>query len=213
MGAEWIDVSIPLENGMVQWPGDTPFERSETMQIARGEVANVSQICATVHIGTHMDAPRHFLTDGRGMDAMPIEATVGPARVIAIRDPEVIRVEELEPHRVGKGERVLFKTQNSSGLWGTHKFQEKFVHIPHETAVYLAGCGVQTVGVDYLSVGGFDTDGPETHRALLGAGIWIIEGLNLEHVEPGDYEMICLPLKIVGSDGAPARAVLRRLVP
>ncbi len=212
MSREWIDVSIPLENGMVCWPGDAPFERLETMKIASGEAANVSKFCSTVHIGTHMDAPRHFLDDGRGIDTMPIAATVGLARVIAIRDPEVIPVRELEPHRVSKGERVLFKTQNSSRLWKTRTFQEKFVHIPQDTAAYLASCGVQTVGVDYLSVGGFDTDGPETHRALLGAGIWIIEGLNLEHVEPGDYEMICLPLRIVGSDGAPARAVLRRLV-
>jgi arylformamidase len=212
MSSEFIDVTIPLRNGMVNWPGDAPFSRIETLKIANGDVCNLSQICSSAHIGTHMDAPRHFLADGKGMETMPIAATVGPARVIAIHDPELIKVKELEPHHLAKGERVLFKTKNSEHHWKTHDFQEKFVHIPEATAHYLAKCGLQTVGVDYLSVGGYETDSAETHRALLAAGIWLIEGLNLEHVEPGDYELICLPLRLVGSDGAPARAVLRRLV-
>ncbi|HEV2689232.1 MAG TPA: cyclase family protein [Bryobacteraceae bacterium] len=209
MSRDFIDVSIPLRNGMVNWPGDAPFSRIETLQIANGDVCNLSQFASSVHIGTHMDAPRHFLADGRGMETMPIAATVGPARVIAIHDPELIRVAELEPHNLARGERVLFKTGNSMGHWKTHTFQERFVHIPQDSARYIAHCGVQTVGVDYLSVGGYETDSAETHQALLEAGIWIIEGLNLEHVEPGNYELICLPLKLVGSDGAPARAVLR----
>ncbi len=206
---EWIDVSIPLRNGMVHWPGDAPFDRLQTLHIANGDVCNLSQFCSSVHIGTHMDAPRHFLADGHGMESMPIEATVGPARVIGIQDPELIQVRELEPHRLQKGERVLFKSGNSERHWKTPTFQEKFVHIPEATAHYLAKCGVQTVGVDYLSVGGYETDSAETHRALLAAGIWVIEGLNLEHVDPGDYELVCLPLRMVGSDGAPARAILR----
>jgi arylformamidase len=211
MSCTWIDVSIPLRNGMVNWPGDAPFSRIETLQIANGDVCNLSQFCSSAHIGTHMDAPRHFLADGHGMETMPIEATVGPARVIAIHDPELIRVRELEPHQLAKGERVLFKTSNSEHHWKTHVFQEQFVHIPEATAHYLAERGIRTVGVDYLSVGGYETDSAETHRALLAAGIWVIEGLNLEHVEPGDYELVCLPLKLVGSDGAPARAILRRI--
>lgn len=145
------------------------------------------------------------------METMPIDATIGPARVIAIQHPEIIGVQELEPHHLKKRERVLFKTKNSEHHWKTHTFQEKFVYIPAATAHYLAERAIQTVGVDYLSVGGYETDSAETHRTLLGAGIWVIEGLNLEHVEPGDYELICLPLRIVGSDGAPARAVLRKL--
>jgi len=207
---EWIDISIPLHNGMVHWPGDAPFERLQTLHISKGDVCNLSQFCSSAHIGTHMDAPRHFLADGRGMETMPIEATIGPARVIAIRDPEIISVEELQPHRLNKGERVLFKTRNSVEHWKTHTFQEKFVYIPEATAHYLTACGIQTVGVDYLSVGGYEKDSAETHRALLAAGIWLIEGLNLEQVEPGEYELICLPLRMVGSDGAPARAVVRR---
>ena len=210
MSRPWIDISIPLERGMVHWPDDRAFDRTETLRIANGDACNLSEFCASAHIGTHMDAPRHYLPDGEGIESFPISAGVGPARVIAIKDPALIRIDELKAYRLAKGERVLFKTRNSEQAWSTSKFQEKFVYIPPETATYLADCGVQTVGVDYLSVGGYEVGGPETHRALLKAGIWIIEGLNLKDVAPGDYELICLPLKLIGSDGAPARAVLRR---
>jgi arylformamidase len=207
----WIDISVPLRNGMVTWPGDANFERASTLEIAHGDPCNLSQISTTAHIGTHMDAPRHYLANGAGIETMPMAASIGRARVIEIRDPDVIRTSELEPHRLAKGERVLFKTWNSAHCWKTDHFQKKYVSIAPETARYLADCGIQTVGVDYLSVGGFESGGPETHRILLEAGIWIIEGLMLEHVEPGEYELICLPLKIIGSDGAPARAILRKL--
>jgi arylformamidase len=211
MSSEWIDISVPLRNGMVTWPGDAKFERTSTLQMAQGDPCNLSQISTTAHIGTHMDAPRHFLADGTGIETMPIAATMGRVRVIEIADPEVIRTSELEPHHLAKGERILFKTKNSRDCWKTDQFQEKYVYIQPETARYLAERGIQTVGVDYLSVGGFKSGGPETHRVLLGAGIWIIEGLNLEHVEAGEYELFCLPLRIIGGDGAPARAVLRKL--
>ncbi len=207
----WIDISVPLRNGMVTWPGDAPFQRTSTLEIAKGDECNLSQISTITHIGTHMDAPRHYLEGAAGMEAMPIAAAIGRARVIGIADPEVIRISELDPHHLTEGERVLFKTENSEHCWKTDRFQEKYVYIAPEAARYLAGRGVQTVGVDYLSVGGFDSGGVETHRILLQAGIWIIEGLNLEHVEPGEYELVCLPLKIIGGDGAPARAVLRKL--
>jgi arylformamidase len=211
MNSDWIDISVPLRNGMVTWPGDAKFERTSTLQMAQGDPCNLSQISTTAHIGTHMDAPRHFLADGAGIETMPIAATMGRARVIEIADPEVIRTSEVEPHHLAKGERILFKTKNSRDCWKTDQFQEKYVYIEPEAARYLAQRGIQTVGVDYLSVGGFKSGGPETHRILLGAGVWIIEGLDLEHVEPGEYELFCLPLRIIGSDGAPARAVLRKL--
>ncbi len=210
--SDWIDISVPLHNGMVGWPGDAPFHRSNTLQIAHGGTCNLSQISGSAHTGTHMDAPRHYLEGGVGIETMPIVASVGRARVIQIQDPELIRIEELEPYHLGKGERVLFKTRNSATCWKTDQFQKNYVYIPPETAQYLVQRAIQTVGVDYLSVGGFETGGPETHRILLGSHVWIIEGLMMEHVEPGEYELLCLPLKIVGSDGAPARAVLRKLV-
>jgi arylformamidase len=208
---DWIDISVPLHNGMVVWPGDAPFESSSTLEIAKGDECNLSQISSTAHIGTHMDAPRHYLEGAGGIETMPIAASIGRARVIEIQDPEAIRTSELEPHHLARGERVLFKTRNSEHCWKTDHFQKKYIYIAPEAAHYLAERRVQTVGVDYLSVGGFESGGPETHRILLQAGIWIIEGLNLEHVAPGEYELVCLPLKIVGGDGAPARAVLRKL--
>jgi arylformamidase len=211
MHSEWIDISVPLHDGMVVWPGDAPFERKSMLEIAHGDVCNLSKIASSAHIGTHMDAPRHYLDGAPGIETVPLNACLGRAKVVQIDDKEAIRVAELEPHGLAKGDRVLFKTDNSATCWKTGHFQKKYIFIPPETASYLAEIGVQTVGVDYLSVGGFESGGPETHRILLKAGIWIIEGLMLENVEPGEYELICLPLKIIGSDGAPARAVLRKL--
>jgi len=210
VSADWIDISVPLHTGMVHWPGDASFERHSTLALARGDACNLSEIRGSAHTGTHMDAPLHFFEGGLAIDAMPIAATVGPARVIEIHDPRLIRIAELEPYHPAQGERLLFKTANSLLCWKTSQFQKDYVHIPPDTARYLAGIGVRMVGVDYLSVGHGEGGGAETHRILLGAGIWIIEGLILEHVAPGDYELVCLPLKIVGSDVAPARAIFRQ---
>jgi arylformamidase len=205
----WIDISVPLYTGMVHWPDNPPVEIVRTESMDSGNICNVSRLSMGAHTGTHMDAPLHFIRDGRSIDTMPIEATVGPARVLTISDPQAIKVYELEAYAIQPGERILFKTNNSAGAWQSSTFVEDFVYISHEAAQYLAEKRVQTVGVDYLSVGGYRVDGPETHQALLSAGIWIIEGLNLANVQAGLYELICLPLKMVGAEGAPARAVLR----
>ena len=206
----WVDVSVPLRSGMVHWPDNPPVRIERMLDIERGDVANVSTISLGSHTGTHMDAPIHFVRGGEGMDRMPLDATMGLARVIEIQDPTSIKPDELDPHGIGRGERVLFKTRNSSLAWWTRDFIEDFVYVSQKAARYLAERGVRTVGVDYLSVGGFYADGVETHQALLGAGIWVIEGLDLSRVEPGEHELICLPLKVEGGDGAPARALLRK---
>jgi arylformamidase len=211
MKGGWIDVTIPLRNGMPEWPGDKPFERTLTHTIAGGAGNNLSQFSCSAHIGTHMDAPLHFLPDAPSMDALAIEAVVGRARVIRIRDAEAVCPEELEAHALQPGDRVLFRTRNSERRLAEREFATDFVYVSPDAARYLVERGVRTVGVDYLSVGAFrEESGRETHRVLLAAGIWIIEGLNLADVEPGEYELICLPLRLAGSDGAPARAVLRR---
>lgn len=206
----WIDVSVALRGGMVHWPGNPPVRIERMLDMERGDTANVSTISLGSHTGTHMDAPLHFVRGGEGMDRMPLDATIGRARVIEIRDPVSVKPGEIEPHGIGSGERVLFKTQNSARSWWNEDFIEDFVYVSQEAARYLADIEVRTVGVDYLSVGGFHRDGVETHEALLGAGIWVIEGLDLSKVEPGEYELICLPLKVQDGDGAPARAILRR---
>ncbi len=163
------------------------------------------------HSGTHMDAPAHFLAAGKGIDQVPFPAIVGRARVIEIQDPQTIRPEELRSSRIRRGERLLLKTGNSARCWSTPSFVRDFISLSTEAANFLADRKVSTVGIDYLSVGAFQGDGAETHRILLGAGIWIIEGLNLSKVEPGDYDLVCLPLRIEGGDGSPARAILKRI--
>jgi len=207
--AAWIDISVPLYTGMVHWP-DNPTVRIERMQdLARGDAANVSKLELGAHTGTHMDAPRHFFADGAGLDEMPLDAALGPARVIRIEHPQAILPAELEAHNLQAGERVLFRTQNSERCWNTDQFVEDFVYISAAAAQFLVDRQVRTVGVDYISVGGYVYDGVETHQILLGAGLWLIEGLNLAAVEPGAYELVCLPLRVAGADGAPARAILR----
>ena len=209
MTADWIDISVPIYPGMVHWP-DNPAVRIERIQdLSRGDAANVSRLELGAHTGTHMDAPRHFLAEGAGLDELPLEATIGPARVIPIAHPQAILPEELSAHRLRAGERVLFRTRNSGRCWKNNEFVEDFVYISAAAARFLVQRKVRTVGIDYLSVGGYVHDGVETHQILLGAGIWLIEGLNLAAVKPGAYELICLPLRVVGADGAPARAVLR----
>jgi len=204
----WIDVSVPQRDGPLAGQPAGRIERMLDME--RGDVANVSTISLGSHTGTHMCAPIHFVRGGEGMDRMLLDATIGPARVIEIQDPISIKPDELGPHEIGRGERILFKTRNSSLDWWAQDFIEDFEYVSQEAARYLADREVRTVGVDYLSVGGFREDGVETHQALLGAGIWVIEGLDLSKVEPGEHELICLPLKVEDGDGAPARAILRR---
>ena len=207
---KWIDVSVMLRSGMVHWPGDSEVSLKRARAIDRGDRCNVSGLSLSVHTGTHMDAPLHFIRDGRSMQTMPLDATLGPARIIEIKDKESIKPQALHRHKIRRGERILFKTRNSRRAWETESFDEDFVYISKEAAQYLVDRGVRTVGVDYLSVGGFKKDGLETHLILLGASVWIIEGLDLTQVKPGRYDLICLPLKLLNSDGAPARAILRK---
>ena len=221
MADPWMDISVTLRDRMVHWPGDPGV--SVTLAVKLGarvpgkpgttNPCNVTRLKMSAHTGTHMDAPRHFIANGRTMESVPLDAVVGPCRVIAIKHRSLITVAELRPHRIRRGERILFKTRNSIHSWKLAEkraFDRHFVHVPADTAEFLVERGVRTVGVDYLSVGGFETDGVECHQILLGAEVWIIEGLDLSRVRPGPYDLICLPLKILGSDGAPARAILRR---
>lgn len=205
--AKWIDISISLKSGMVHWPGDPAVSIKRVLNINKGDDCNVSRLSIGSHTGTHMDAPLHFLRKGKGLDQMPLDATIGPARIIEIKDQESIKAEELKTHKIQRGERILFKTINSR-YRKSNKFRKNFIYIAQDGARYLARKHVCVVGIDYLSVGGFYKDSLETHRALLRAGIWIIEGLNLSKVKAGKYDLVCLPLKILNSDGAPARAVL-----
>jgi arylformamidase len=207
----WIGVSVTLRDSMVTWPGDPPARITRTSSMERGDSATVSLLEMGAHTGTHMDAPAHFIQGGDGIDGVPPDALIGRARVILIRDRESIKVEELRQHPIRRGERVLFKTHNSEHCWDSNTFEEEFVYLSALAAQYLVKRQVRLVGIDYLSVGGFREDGVETHQAALRAGIWIIEGLDLRQVRPGRVQLVCLPLRIAGGDGAPARAFVRQL--
>ena len=205
----WIDISLPLRNAMVHWPGDPPVRIRRVQDMDKGDSHTLSEISMGSHTGTHMDAPLHFIKSGTSIDRMPLGTAMGRARVIEIQDSESIKPQELSGHRIRRSERILFKTQNSSRVWQTNQFIEDFVFISNEAAHFLVQRGVSVIGIDYLSVGGFKRSGGEVHRTLLQAGIWIIEGLDLSSVSPERYDLICLPLKLDQADGAPARAILR----
>ena len=211
-GDGFIDVSVAIRDGMPHWPDNPPIEVERVLDLEHGDVATVSKMSLGVHTGTHMDAPNHFVAGATGIDRMPFDATIGRARVIPIRDPQLVRVRELEKHAIRRGERILLRTRNSPRVWQAENFVEDFVHLSVEAAEWLAKRGIRTLGVDYLSVGGFlDNSGEAVHHALLGAGIWIIEGLDLSPIPPGPCELICLPIKLLDGDGAPARAIVRPL--
>jgi arylformamidase len=204
---DWIDVSVPIRDGMAHWPTDPPVRIGLADSIERGDAANVTKLEMSAHTATHLDAPRHFIADGAGIDRFPLDAAIGPARVVDIKDPEAVREPELARHELRESERVLLKTENSNRSWWDEGLED-FVAIEPAAAAALVRARVLLVGIDYLSVGGAEK-GAETHRALLEAGIWIVEGLDLSRVGPGEYELICLPIKIADSDGAPARVLLR----
>ena len=208
-GYGWIDVSVGLRSGMVHWPGDPEVKIDRMLKIESGDDCNVSTIFMSLHTGTHIDSPYHFVKSGEAIHELPLSAVIGKARVIEITDSESIKPEELRLHRVRKGERILFKTLNSKRCWKSDKFVEDFVYISTESLKYLVDRKVRTIGVDYLSVGGYNKNINQVHEVLLKAGIWIIEGLDLSSVKEGYYELICLPIKVEKGDGAPARTVMR----
>ena len=206
--SQWIDVSIRLQRGLVPWPGDPPFELTRISDIARGDICTFSRVSMSAHAGTHVDAPLHFLKGGRSVDTLPLDATIGPARVIVIRNPRLITTEEVRPHRIRAGERLLFKTRNSARRRPGHFFKS-YVAVAPDAAEFLAARRIRAIGIDGPSIGPPGGDMAHTHRILLRAGIWIIEWLDLRRVPEGRCHLVCLPLRIVDGDGAPARAIVR----
>ena len=207
----WIDVSVPLREGMVVWPKDIKIKIDHRRGSQNVESGTNSSLFMGVHTGIHMDAPRHFFAKGKSIDEMPFDTTIGPARVIEIADAVSIKENEIRQHNIRKGERILFKTRNSQRCWQDDNFVRDFVYLTREAARYLANTGVRLVGIDYLSVGSPldpDTTSPDTHQLLLGAEIWLIEGLNLSPVSTGNYNLVCLPLKLIQTDGSPVRVIL-----
>jgi arylformamidase len=203
------DISLSISESLVVWPGDPPIGITQVSHLERGDHATVSRLEMGAHTGTHVDAPAHFVRGGAGVEALDLNTLVGLALVAEARDADALTADVLAELAIPLGaERVLFRTRNSN-LWarGVQEFDEDFVAITEDGARWLVERGIMLVGVDYLSVAPFGASKP-THEMLLQAGIVVVEGLNLSGIGPGMYQLVCLPLKIEGADGAPARAIL-----
>jgi arylformamidase len=206
------DVSLVLRPGMVTWPSEPAPTITPLRRIAKGDTANVSVLCISDHAGTHVDPPLHFIEGGNTGDKLPLDALIGPCRVIAYERTEHVSAEWLDAAKIPAGtERLLFKTRNSA-RWGDPRaeFTRDFTTINASAAKWCVDRGVKLVGVDYLSI---EPQGPEkagypVHKTLLSANVVIVEGLDLHEIAPGPYELVCAPIKIENGDGAPARVFL-----
>jgi arylformamidase len=207
---ELYDVSLPLYPGMINWPGDPEFGVESVHRIADGDAANVSRLVLGSHSGTHIDAPRHFIEDAPGVDAIDPEILTGRARVFDLPITDVLDSVLLNGLDLKYQSRVLFKTRNSESL-RRGEITEDYVCLTPEAASYLVAQGVKLVGIDSLSIEQAHAPGHPVHRTLLEAGVVIIEGLDLSDVPEGFYDLIALPLKVRDADGAPARVILKTL--
>jgi arylformamidase len=206
----WIDISATISDGMTRWPDDPPVQVSKAETIGvNGAEANVTQISTTAHVGTHIDAPLHFFEGGMDVASVPLEKLVGKTKVFHIQNAKEISLKEIRDFDIAAGDRVLFRTGNSEIEWEHLPFIEDYVYLATDAAKYLAEQKINCVGIDYLSLGNKANDS-EVHRLILGSGIIIIEGLKLKDIDPGDYEMVCLPLKIKHSDGGPSRVIIKK---
>jgi arylformamidase len=205
-----FDISVPIVNDGVVYPGNPEIRIEAHSELSRGASSNLSRLSFGSHTGTHVDAPRHFFEAGSTVDRLPLDALIGPASVVAFPD-EVMSVtaEHLRQNSLTGVERLLIRTRNS-GFITEREFHPDYTYLAPDGAEYLASQGIKLVGVEYLSVEQFHSGHHRTHRTLLERGIVIVEGLNLSGIEPGMYAFTCLPLRLEGLDGAPARAVLMR---
>jgi arylformamidase len=203
-----IDVSMEVYSGMMVWPGDEGVELSRTQKIEEGAHANLSRIACGVHTGTHVDAPFHFIPSGKTIEQLPLEILAGPAWVAAFPETGRIGADELESAGIPAGtERLLLKTRNSKTIRQEIVFRADYAGLTESGAEWVLHRGIRLVGNDYLSVACRDQTGP-VHKLLLGAGVVFVEGLALEEAPSGACRFYCLPLKLRGSDGAPARAMV-----
>jgi arylformamidase len=210
----WTDISVPLRAGIAIFEGDPVFHLERAFSIAGGAICNVSRVDMGVHTGTHFDAPLHFIDGAPASESIPLDAGIGPAWVVDATgvDGAAIGAAELAGLEIPDGvTRLLFKTRNSA-LWDEAGFSSAFVALDESAATELVGRGVRLVAIDYLSIAPFGSP-VGTHRALLAAGVAILEGVDLRGVDPGPVELLCLPIRLVGSDGVPARALVRPLAP
>jgi arylformamidase len=202
-----IDISVPNGPGQHVYPGDPEPHIEPVHRIADGKAANVSLLVLGSHTGTHVDAPYHFIDGGARLGAVALDRMVGEAVVLDLRGRAAIDRAALAGASFGSGDIVLCRTDNSE-RWASPEFRRDFTYVTEDAAHDLVARGVRAIGMDYLSIEQFGSTTFPVHHILLGAGVFVIEGLDLRQVEPGRYVLVCLPLKFPGLDGAPARAVL-----
>jgi len=206
----FFDISVPVVDQGLVYPGNPAISITPHSEVSKGASSNLSLISFGSHTGTHVDAPKHFFDAGSTVDRLPLDALIGPAQVIAYPDSVMsVTAEHLKQYTLNGATRVLIRTRNS-GFIKENEFHKDFTFLAPDAAEYLSSIGVKLVGVDYLSVEQFHSGHHKTHRTLLERGIVIVEGLDLSEVTPGEYAFSCLPLRLEGLDGAPARAVLMR---
>lgn len=206
-----IDISLPLSEDLPVWPGSEKFKLKPINRLSDGDQCNESGYSSNIHTGTHIDTPWHFLNDGSKTDSVDLKNMIGEALIVWLPGVKKITPEVLESIRLPPGTtRLLFRTDNSL-LWAqcVSTFKKDFVALTVDAAKWLAKKELVLIGIDYLSIQMFE-ESPQTHKALLSAGITILEGLNLYAIDPGFYELVCLPLAICDAEGAPARAILRK---
>jgi arylformamidase len=212
--SDWYDISVPLKQNMNYLPLDpVPPKIYRFSDVELGAKVTMSMLEIISHTGTHIDAPRHFIPGGSTISDMPLDATIGPARVIEINDPETIKVEDLKKRNIQKGERILCKTRNSPVVYESSKFVENYVYLDADAAAYLAEKQIILFGLDCITIGDFRNEESviKTHQTLLQAGIYILVDCALADVPPGEYELLCLPLLMYKGDAGPCRAILRPL--
>jgi arylformamidase len=210
----WYDISMPIKQGMNYLPIDPVAPKIYRFaDVALGSKVTMSMLEIISHTGTHIDTPLHFIPGGSTVSDMPLDATVGPARVLEIKDPVSIKVAELEKYNIRKGERILCKTRNSPDAYEAPRFPEDYVYLDADAAAYFAEKGIVLFGMDCITIGDIKNEESvmKTHQSLLSAGIYILEGCALGHVPEGEYELLCLPLLMYHGDAGPSRAILRPL--
>ena len=203
------DISVTLGEEAIDYPDDTPYSRKLIWKIEEGSVCDLSGLELSTHAGTHIDAPAHFIANGKTIDQYNVGDFILPAQVVDINDRDVVKPEALLDVPFQPGEALLFRTENSTtGRCRNGVFSEHYVHLSPEAAKTCVDKGIALVGIDYISIEQYGNEAFKAHRTLLGAGVLVLEGINLEYVPPGKYTLFCLPLKMKSAEASPVRAVL-----
>jgi arylformamidase len=207
---DYIDVTVPFRDKMMCFPGDPPCTITPHWQIKKGDIVNLSVLCMGSHTGTHIDAPNHFIDQGKTVEELPIEHFIGRAKVFEFLNKDYIDIQDIDNLGIVKNDIIIFKTDNSEYM-KIGVFKEDFTYITPEAARFLAEKGILTLGFDFLSIEKFGSKDFGAHYALLGAGVVLIEGMDLTQISQGQYDMISLPMLIAGGNGSPIRVLLGRI--